>query len=148
MTTGRRARISASPSAIRQVADLLDAFCADQDVPDDVAWRLRVAIDEIVANILAYGSTAGTPPSIEILFCRTGDVVEITVSDDGSAFDPLARPAPDVTSPLAARKPGGLGIALVKALMDDVRYERTTVNVLTIRKQIAPDSTPGQAGTP
>lgn len=69
-------------------------------------------------------------------FRRLGDIVEITVEDDGPPFDPLARPAPDLRLPLEARSPGGLGIVLVRALMDDVRYTRTTRNILTIRKQI------------
>jgi anti-sigma regulatory factor (Ser/Thr protein kinase) len=73
-----------------------------------------------------------------VWFHREGPLVEVTVADDGPAFDPLARPDPVVTEPLERRQPGGLGIALVKALMDEVRYERTTRNVLTMRKRIEP----------
>lgn len=117
------------------VADALDAFCVEQRLPESIAWRLRVALDEIVANIVKHGFVAGEA-ALDVWFRRDGSMVEITVADDGPPFDPLTHPAPDVTSPLETRHPGGLGIALVRALMDDVRYLRTTRNILTIRKQI------------
>ncbi len=124
----------------------MDGFCAAERLPAHVAWRLRVAIDEIVANIVAYGSPGVQSAALDVWFRRVGDMVEITVEDDGPAFDPLARADPDVSLPLESRQPGGLGITLVKSLMDDVRYERTSRNVLTIRKRI--DSAPeGEAGT-
>jgi anti-sigma regulatory factor (Ser/Thr protein kinase) len=122
-------------ATVEQVADSLDAFCTEERLPHEVAWRLRVALDEIVANIVAYGNTEGHA-ALDVWFRRIGDCVEITVEDDGPPFDPLARPAPDVRLPLEARSPGGLGIALVRALMDDVRYARTDRNLLTLRKQI------------
>ena len=122
--------------AVGRVAETLDAFCREEGLPQDVAWRLRVALDEIVANIVMHGVGAGGDGTLDVWFQRDGDVVEVTIADDGPAFDPLSRPTPDVTLPLEARQPGGLGIALVKSLMDEVRYDRTTRNVLTIRKHI------------
>jgi serine/threonine-protein kinase RsbW len=133
----RRPPAPATASALARAAEALDAFCAAERLPADLAWRLRVAVDEVLANIVSHGARGGRAPTIEVAFRRSGDDVELVVSDDGPAFDPLAQPAPDVTLPLEAREPGGLGIALVKALMDNVQYERTTRNVLTMRKQIA-----------
>jgi serine/threonine-protein kinase RsbW len=124
---------------VGEVASALDAFCAAERLPEHVAWRLRVAMDEIVANIVTYGQTGTMAGAIDVWFRRIDEVVEVTVADDGPPFDPLARPDPDVTLPLESRQPGGLGIALVKTLMDDVSYERTARNVLTIRKRIEAD---------
>lgn len=142
MPAGRHAHIVIGALAVGQAAQALDAFCDAEGLPDAVAWRLRVALDEIVANIVAYGTANPSPaggngaPALDIWFRREGTLVELTVADDGPAFDPLGRPDPVVTLPLEQRQPGGLGIALVKALMDDVRYERTTRNVLTMRKKM------------
>jgi anti-sigma regulatory factor (Ser/Thr protein kinase) len=147
MPAGRHTHLAIGGPTVGQVAGALDAFCAAERLPEDVAWRLRVALDEIVANIVAHGTVEahspearpGAPPAepaLDVWFHREGPLVEVTVADDGPAFDPLARPDPVVTEPLERRQPGGLGIALVKALMDEVRYERTTRNVLTIRKRI------------
>ena len=139
------AHLPVAAPAISQAAGALDAFCASERLPDEVAWRLRVALDEIVTNVVAHGSP-GQAASIDVWFSRKEGFVEIRVADDGPAFNPLARTEPDTTSPLESRQPGGLGIALVKALMDDVQYERTTRNILTIRKRIDTAPSGGGAG--
>ena len=144
MPDGRHTQAVIGTPAVRRVAEALDAFCAEERLPHDVAWRLRVALDEIVANVVAYGKPAAESGTMDVWFRRDGEAVEITIADDGPPFDPIARPAPDVTLPLDARQPGGLGIALVKSLMDDVSYLRTTRNVLTIRKNI--DAAPPGGG--
>lgn len=130
------AHVAIGELAPGQVAAALDAFCEHERLPQEVAWRLRVALDEIVANVVSYGAPAGGGAGLDVWFRREGPLVEVTVADDGPPFNPLDRPAPDVTSPLEARQPGGLGIALVRALMDDVGYERTSRNILTLKKRI------------
>jgi serine/threonine-protein kinase RsbW len=134
----QRRRPAGSPEAatFTRVAAALDAFCAAEGVPPSVAWRLRVALDEVLANVLSHGGTGGRLPTLEVSLRRDADRVEIVVTDDGPAFDPLASPAPDVTLPLEARQPGGLGIALVRALIDEVHYERRDGNVLTLRARL------------
>lgn len=138
-----RARVPASGPALARIGETLDAFCAAEHLPDAVAWQLRVALDEIIGNIVAYGPAAGRTPTIEVSLHRGSRGVEIVVEDDGPAFDPLSSPAPDLTRPLEERQPGGLGIALVRSLMDAVRYERTPRNVLTLWKRITPDDPAG-----
>jgi anti-sigma regulatory factor (Ser/Thr protein kinase) len=148
MPAGRHAHFAAAAASVRQVADALDTFCAVERLPREASWPLQVALDEIVANLVDHAAGGGRTPGFDVWFRRDGDAVEITVADDGPAFDPLARPDPDVTAPLEARQPGGLGIMLVKSLMDDVRYERTTRNLLTIRKRIInPGNGPGGAAS-
>ena len=148
MPAGRHAHFAAAAASVRQVADALDTFCAGERLPREASWQLQVALDEIVANLVNHAAGGGRTPGFDVWFRRDGDAVEITVADDGPAFDPLARPDPDVTAPLEARQPGGLGIMLVKSLMDDVRYERTTRNLLTIRKRIInPGNGPGGAAS-
>ncbi len=133
----RHAHVEIGAPAVGRVARALDDFCRDEQLPHEVAWRLRVALDEIVANVVTHGAAGGGGRTMDVWFRRIGGDVEITVADDGPPFDPLSRPAPDTTSPLEKRRPGGLGIALVRSLVDDVRYARTTRNVLTIRKGVA-----------
>jgi anti-sigma regulatory factor (Ser/Thr protein kinase) len=141
---GRHAQAEIGSPAVRRLAAALDDFCSEEQLPPEVAWRLRVALDEIVANIVSYGSRGAGSRTMDVWFRRDGNDVEITIADDGPPFDPLSRPAPDTTAPLEARQPGGLGIALVKSLMDDVSYARTTRNVLTIRKGL--DTIPPDGG--
>ena len=148
MRPGRHAHIAIGGLTVSEAADELDVFCTAERLPDDAAWRLRVALDEIVANIVAHSPhcPAATGAAVDVWFCRDGAMVEVIVADDGPAFDPLARTGPDVSAPLEWRQPGGLGIALVKALMDEVRYERTSRNVLTIRKRLDASPAAGAAG--
>jgi serine/threonine-protein kinase RsbW len=139
MRAGQRVHVSASAPAVQEIAAALDAFCAAQRLPPSVAWRLGVVLDEIVSNIIGHGGAVAPARAIDAWFRCDGEVAEVTISDDGPAFDPLTRPDADVTAPLELRQPGGLGIALVKALMDEVRYEWTGRNVLTVRKRIGPE---------
>lgn len=132
--------------ALARATGALDAFCAAERLPDALVWRLRVVLDEVISNIVRHGGAGARPRAIDVTFRRQADLVEMRVSDDGPAFDPLARPAPDVTLPLEARQPGGLGIALVRALTDDARYEWTGRNVLTVRARIDDAGTPGGSG--
>jgi anti-sigma regulatory factor (Ser/Thr protein kinase) len=129
-------RVLADGAAVRQVADALTTFCQAERLPDELVWKLRVVVDEVVANIVMHGGPFGGVPEIDACFRRTGDVVEVVIADNGVPFDPLAHHGPDLSLPLEAREPGGLGIVLVRALMDEVRYERTSRNTLTLRKSI------------
>ena len=134
---GRHAQIETQRGATAQVVEALDAFCSAEHVPDEVAWRLRVVLDEIVANIVTHGRPgADSRAGLDVWFRADADAVEVTVADDGPAFNPLLQPEADTTQPLASRQPGGLGITLIKSLMDDVHYERTDRNILTVRKRL------------
>jgi serine/threonine-protein kinase RsbW len=125
--------VPATPAGLRDAVLALDGFCAAEAVPPQAAWRLRVALDEVLANILHHGGGG----RVEVTFCREADFVEIVIKDDGAPFDPLTWPAPDVRSSLEAREPGGLGIALLRGLIEDIRYQRADCNVLTLRTRVA-----------
>jgi anti-sigma regulatory factor (Ser/Thr protein kinase) len=146
--SAHHAHVAIGELAPGQVAEALDAFCEAERLPHDVAWRLRVALDEIVANIVSHGAAGAKSGAIDVWFTRDGDTVEVRIADDGVPFDPLMRPAPQVTAPLEDRRPGGLGIVLVKALMDDVRYERTSRNILILRKRLDAGADAGDTGHP
>lgn len=136
MDPARHAHVAIGALAPGTVAEALDAFCLAEKVPPDVTWRLQVALDEIVANVVSHGAPAGGAGALDVWFGRDGNIVEITVADDGPPFNPLERPAPDLERPLTTAEPGGLGIVLVRALMDEVRYVRDGRNRLTLRKRI------------
>ena len=140
---GRHATVALAPPAVAQVAEALDAFCQTENLPEDTVWRLRVAVDEIVANIVSHGAAGAHAGAIDVWFRRDGNTVEVRIADDGVPFDPLMQPVPPVTAPLDDRRPGGLGIVLVRALIDEVRYERTARNILTLRKRLDSGSDPG-----
>jgi serine/threonine-protein kinase RsbW len=71
-----------------------------------------------------HGSQPGSAPLVEVSLLRAPGSVTMTVEDDGPEFDPLSLPPPDVAASLAAREVGGLGVFLVRKLMDTVSYAR------------------------
>lgn len=88
--------------------------------------RVNLICDELVTNIISYGYGTGQEGVrwIDIRLTLTGDSLDILISDDGVAFNPLSRPEPDVGAGLEERGIGGLGIYFAKTLADSTHYER------------------------
>lgn len=115
---------------VRQFGDL-------HEVPSRTLYAVNLALDEIVTNIVLHGFEDSTGQEFEVRLTVEAGGVTGEVEDGGIAFNPLDAPAPDLTAPLDERALGGLGIHLVKNLMDKVNYRRDGAkNVLTILKRI------------
>jgi anti-sigma regulatory factor (Ser/Thr protein kinase) len=130
--------VSASAPGVREAESELLAFAKSSGLPEEAIWRLEVALDEVLSNVVRHGSAAGGVGPIAVDLDIEDSRVEVVVTDDAPAFNPLEVQAPDASIPLEERPLGGLGIALVKALMDEVTYERRDGrNRLTLRKTLA-----------
>ncbi len=101
-----------------------DRFLGEHRLDPSSAWPMKVALDEILSNIVEHAYAGRSDGVIDLLFALADGSLEITVVDDGAAVDPLTCPQPDVTSDLMARRPGGLGVYLVKELSDHIEYAR------------------------
>lgn len=108
---------------VRLAIQTFEHFSRAHGLSDGAAWRFPLALDEILSNIVRHG-LAGRPASIDLTFSVDTDYVTVEIVDQAEAFNPLLAPPPDTSSSLRDRKPGGLGIALVRKLMDDTSYER------------------------
>jgi serine/threonine-protein kinase RsbW len=108
---------------VRLAIQAFERFGRAHGLSDGAAWRFPLALDEILSNIVRHG-LAGRPASIDLTFSVDTDYVAVEIVDESEAFNPLLAPPPDTSSSLEDRKPGGLGIALVRELMDDTWYER------------------------
>ena len=98
----------------------------------------ELALEEIFMNIVMHGSQPGNASQVEVSLTLTSDAVTLTVEDDGPQFDPLSLPPPDLTVGLAERPVGGLGVFLVRQMMDAVSYQRVgTHNRLTMIRYLA-----------
>lgn len=115
---------------VRQFGDL-------HEVPSRTLYAVNLALDEVVTNIVLHGFKDGTGEEFEVRLTAAPGQVTGEVEDGGAAFNPLDAPTPDLSAPLDERALGGLGIHLVKNLMDKVDYRRDGAkNVLTILKRI------------
>lgn len=106
-------------------------------IPDELSMPINLALEEIVSNVMLY-AYPGTHGQVIVEYIKVNNErIIFTVSDTGIAFDPTKKEEVDTTLSAEERPIGGLGIHLVKQLMDEVRYERIDdKNVLTLIKNI------------
>jgi anti-sigma regulatory factor (Ser/Thr protein kinase) len=118
------------------VLDRIEAWCRAAGLPEPTVLDLRVVAEEILTNVAKYAFEPGTTAAAELALSRTETDVVLEFRDGGRPFDPLAEPPPDLDAPLQERPVGGLGLSLVHALVDDVRYAREgPTNVLRLVKR-------------
>lgn len=137
-------RIANDLAELGRVGESVEEFCANQAIPPGYAFKLNVAIEELLTNTISYGydEEAGSR-EIAIDMTREDETIVTEISDDARPFDPLNAPPPDLDSAIEERRIGGLGVHLVKTLMDDVGYcYRDGRNHITLRKKIVADSDP------
>ena len=131
-------RLANDLADLADLAGRVERFGAAERLPTAVVNALNIALDEAVSNAINHGYDAGVRGEIAVRLRRAGDQVEIEVEDDGRPFDPLQAPPPDLTLPLERRPVGGLGIHLIRKLMDEVSYARRDGrNVLRMAKRLA-----------
>ena len=125
-------------SEIGRLVDRIDAFGPEAGLPPDVTFRLTLALDEIVSNVIRHGLRDGAEHHIEVRLEVGRWLVTATVDDDGVPFDPRDAPPPDLEASLDERQAGGLGMHLVRSTMDEIGYRRENGhNVLTVRTSAA-----------
>jgi serine/threonine-protein kinase RsbW len=117
-------RVAAGQDGLRAAVSALDRFETAHALDPEAAWPVHVALDEVLSNVVRHGTAGRQNPVIEVTFALVAGSLEVTVVDDGPEWDPLALPPPDTAAPLEARRPGGLGVHLVRNLMDRVTYTR------------------------
>jgi anti-sigma regulatory factor (Ser/Thr protein kinase) len=98
--------------------------------------ELRLVAEEVLTNVAKYGFEPGRKAGVEWLFSFTHEAAVLEFRDQGIPFDPLGQAPPDLDAPLAERPLGGLGLTLVRALVDEARYVRDgSTNVLRLVKR-------------
>ena len=109
------------------LVEQFEAFCAREGIGPEVASVVKLALEEIVTNIISYGYADAEEHHIRVDLAHDGANLTARVEDDATAFDPLQKEDED----------SGLGFHLVRTLMDEVAYSRQQDrNVLRIRKAL------------
>ena len=100
-------------------------------------YNIQLATDEAASNIIEHAYEKISNGVLELSCGMQDDVIKIIMIDRGEAFDPSEIPLPDLKADLSDRKIGGLGIFLMRKLMDEVHYEPRPdkSNVLTMTKR-------------
>lgn len=124
---------------LSRMHDFLEAFGSRYSIAEEVMSECELALEEIFVNVVRYGYPQGGEHRIEVSAKLAGGVVTLGVEDGGIAFNPLEAELTDLNLPIEERRIGGLGIHLVKGVMDDLKYTRThDRNRLVMRKRVAP----------
>ncbi len=106
-------------------ADRFESFCNESGVPEAVVRAFQVAFDELLTNTIDYALAGVDMPRMEVRVQVDDTAVNAEIVDNGIEFDPLAEVAtPDLDLDIDEREIGGLGVHLVRNLMDEVRYQR------------------------
>jgi anti-sigma regulatory factor (Ser/Thr protein kinase) len=120
----RRTVVTGDAAQLPVLTRFLKEFCSSVELPAALAASFELALEEVFMNIVMHGARPGVLPRVEVSLALSEDVLTMTVEDSGPAFDPLAVPPPDVKASLGERPIGGLGVFLVRRVMDEVSYRR------------------------
>ncbi len=124
-------------SELERVAEAVSAWCQGNAVSAMAEYQVNVALDEIISNVIRHGWKDSGEHQLHVRISRVEDELRVEVEDDAAPFNPLEVPAPDITKPLEERPVGGLGIHLVRQLMDGLEYRRLDgKNLLIMKKKI------------
>ena len=128
--------VEASPDALDRINDAVESLSSQEDWPPDLLFTANLVIEELGLNVInhAYHGHTG---EFEIVISSEDDSLTIEIIDSGPPFNMLTdAPIPDVDAPMEDRPIGGLGIHLVKTMMDELDYKRERdKNHLTIVKR-------------
>lgn len=129
-----------NPSEIQRLSQIVTQFGEVNNLSPKVLFAINLALEEILANIISYGYEDSYEHQINIGAFLEDDELILKVEDDGRPFNPLEAPEPDINKSLEDRQIGGLGIHLVKNLMDGLEYRRKGgKNLLVMKKKVEVD---------
>jgi len=118
-----------------RVNSVFESFATQHEIGGRLRYHLLVSIEEILTNIIKYGFDEDGVHPIHITFRHINEKVEMEFEDRGREFNPLEISEPDLDTPIENRQLGGLGIHLVKKMMDEAKYRREgDRNILMLRK--------------
>ncbi len=113
-------------SEIPRLIDWVEACCGTEMIGNQVSFRLALAIEEAVTNVIGHAFAGLNPPHlITVRLDITPRLFVAEIIDNGQPFDPTSVPPPDLTLPIEQRKPGGLGIHLMRSMVDRLHYRRS-----------------------
>lgn len=120
-----RLRIRASHGQLERVEKAIDEMARQEEWPDDLVFKVKLVAEELGLNIIGHGYGNDDSQELEFRLIAADDRVTIEFIDEASPFDPLTEtPAPDIGADIEERRVGGLGVYLVREMMDEVKYVR------------------------
>ena len=131
--------VGATLEALPRLLDVVDRVCRTSGADPDLAFDVRLAVDEVCGNLIAHGYRGLVPGPIALSVEAQPDRVVIRISDRGHRFDLREAPSPDLLASVEDRQVGGLGCHLVRSVVDDIDYRSDPggENRLTLVRRVA-----------
>jgi serine/threonine-protein kinase RsbW len=124
-------------SEIERLARIVDDFGRRHQIEPQIIYTMKLALDEILTNIISYAYDDAREHIIVVRLSLDQEKWTVEVEDDGRPFNPLNAPEPDTKQLLGERPIGGLGIHLVRKLIDELEYRRQNDrNILVMRLKV------------
>lgn len=124
-------------SEISKLNDFIEDIGHEFSIAPDVLFNLNLVLEEAVANVINYAYPKEDHEFIYLSASMHEGSIMLVLTDTGKAFDPTAAPEADITLSAEERQIGGLGIFLIRQIMNEVRYERIDgKNILTLEKKL------------
>ena len=124
MSAKLRLTIETKLEEMDRLASAIEDFGQEDNWPPDLTFQVNLALEELWLNVVNHGHDGGFH-EVEIELTSEEGAVTIEITDDGKPFDPLQdAPNPSVNAPLDDRPIGGLGVYLVREMMDEMEYKR------------------------
>lgn len=138
LPAGFQMTIGADLGEVAKVNAVFGGFAEAHALPVAFRRSINVVLDELLTNTVSYGLAGREGGNVVINVELQPDRLIVTLTDNGKAFNPLGKAAPDVTLSIEARPIGGLGILFVRQMLDDLTYHRRNDhNVLVLTKLLA-----------
>ncbi|NWG07859.1 MAG: ATP-binding protein [Chloroflexi bacterium] len=121
-----------------EIRDFVGTIAREGGFGDKDVYNIQLATDEAASNIIEHAYEGVSDGVLELSCGMKDDTITIILVDHGEPFDPSSIPMPDLKADLSERKIGGLGIFLMRKLMDEVRYDshpEKNSNFLTMIKR-------------
>jgi serine/threonine-protein kinase RsbW len=124
---------------LEQICDFVTECAANAGLDESEVYAVQLAVDEASTNIIEHGYGGECPSRIDITCETLEDGLKVILYDDAQPFEPTDVPEPETNVPLEELKPRGLGIFLMRKMMDEVKYQPTPDrgNTLTMIKHHA-----------
>ncbi len=136
-TLERRLTLPNNIETIPQLSEFIDIIAEEAGLDMPFTMSLNLALEEAVVNVMTYAYPEGTTGYVDITIIINSEQFICILSDAGTPFDPTLNPEADTTLSAEERPIGGLGIHLVRQIMDEVSYKyQDKHNVLTLIKNL------------
>jgi serine/threonine-protein kinase RsbW len=127
--------LRSSLSELDNLCQNLEDFGRKIGLPKKLIFEINLALDELFTNIISYGFKDDEEHVIRVTITPRKEELCLCIEDDGIAFNPIEFDTPDVACSVENCRIGGLGIHIIKKLMDEICYQRCDdKNVLTLKK--------------